>query len=406
MKHIISNRIETLKPSAIREFFKYSADPGVIALSAGGPAPESLPIMEIQKIIQEIFMDDPLSALAYGVSEGIPALRERLKKWLAEGYDSCKPSDDLLIVSGGLQCADLTGKVLLNEGDTVLCETPSFTGVLNVFRSYNANLVGIPMEDDGMNVEQLEKELCERKDVKLIYVIPNCQNPTGITMSLEKRQEVYRLAKAYGAMIYEDNPYGDLRFTGGTISNIKSMDTEDLVLYAGTFSKILSPGIRVGYLVAPKTIFDRFVVAKQVADVHTNIPGQMLALRFMEQYDIREHITKLRKVYEKKCGLMLREMEKQFPTGVCFTRPLGGLFVWVTLPGGMDGGEFCKQMAEERKVAAVPGSAFAVSTGECQNAFRVTYSSPSEEEIMRAVLRIGELLHEWVGTLTIIDRKN
>jgi 2-aminoadipate transaminase len=290
---------------------------------------------------------------------------------------------------------DLLCKCLCNEGDTVICEDPSFIGSLNAFRSYRANLVGVPMEEDGIHLGLLEAALKANPATKLLYLIPNFQNPTGITMSLAKRKAVYELAKRYGVLILEDNPYGDLRFAGESLPTIKSMDTEGIVAYAGTFSKILSTGLRVGYLIAPLGLMGKLVVAKQCTDVHTSMLSQLVCHRFLTEYDIGAHIERNQKVYAEKCGLMLAEMAKGFPEAVSFTKPQGGLFIWSALPKRMDGAGLATRLVRDRKVCVVPGSAFAVAAdGSHQNCFRMNFSMPSPEKIVKGVGVVSELLRE------------
>ena len=241
MEYQFSERVKSLKPSAIREILKNSSDPSVIPLSAGNPAPDAFPYEAVRKISQELLQNTPIDALQYGVTEGYTPLRQHLKGYMAQKHHVGTQDDDILITSGAQQVMDLLTKTLLNEGDTVLCEAPSFIGSLNTFRSYRAKLVGIPMEEDGIDTQKLEEALNTEKNVKYLYTIPNFQNPSGITMSLEKRKKVYELCREHNVIILEDNPYGDLRFAGEDVPSIKSLDTEGVVVYAGSFSKVISP---------------------------------------------------------------------------------------------------------------------------------------------------------------------
>ena len=392
MEYHISDRMKTLKPSAIREIFKYAADPAVISLAAGDPAPETLPVEDIRRLMGEVLGENPMKALLYSQSEGHPPLRQAVRDWVKERYHSVRDDDDVMIISGAQQCMDLTCKVLCNEGDTVICEDPSFIGSLNCFRSYNTNLVGVPIEDDGICLEGLEDALKANPNTRLIYVIPNFHNPTGISMSLAKRKGVYRLAQQYGAIILEDNPYGDLQFAGEKLPTIKSMDTDGIVVYAGTFSKILSTGIRVGYMVVPKGLTAKMTVAKQCADVHTSMPAQLLCTAFLAQCDIDAHIAGIKEIYREKCTHLLSEMEKHFPKEVSWTRPTGGLFVWVTVPERLDVQEFATALVRDHKVCVVPGSAFGVDAQAVSHCFRVNFSMPSKEKISTAIPIIGQAL--------------
>ena len=251
MEYKFSDKVAGLKASAIREILKFTADPEVISFAAGNPAPEAFPKEKIAEISAELFRDDPILALQYSVAEGYTPLRDFLKGWMTEKGCFHKEFDDLIITSGGQQANELSCKVLLNEGDTLICESPSFIGSLNAFRSYNVNLVGVDMDDDGINLEKLENALKTEKNVKILYLIPNFQNPTGRTMSFAKRKAVYELACKYDFIILEDDPYGELRFAGENVPTIKSLDTEGRVIYSSTFSKLISSGFRTGYCSAP-----------------------------------------------------------------------------------------------------------------------------------------------------------
>ena len=232
MEYRFSDRVSSLKPSAIREIFKYAADPSVVSLSAGNPSPDAFPVKEIAEISAKVFAEDPISVLQYSVSEGYTPLRKHLTEYMKKEHNTGSDNDDILITTGAQQIMDLCSKALVNEGDVVICEAPSFIGSLNTFRSYNAKLAGVPVEPDGMSTEMLEEALKANPNAKLIYTIPNFQNPSGVTMSLEKRKKVYELAKKYGVLIIEDNPYGDLRYSGEYVPNIKSFDTDGIVIYA------------------------------------------------------------------------------------------------------------------------------------------------------------------------------
>ncbi|MBO7254348.1 MAG: PLP-dependent aminotransferase family protein, partial [Clostridia bacterium] len=282
-----------------------------------------------------------------------------------------------------------------NEGDTVICENPSFIGALNAFRSYNTNLVGVDLEDDGINIEALENALKANPNTKIIYVIPTFQNPAGITTSLEKRKAVIALAEKYGVIILEDNPYGELRFSGEDVPTMKSLDKNGVVVYCSSFSKVLSAGMRIGFLCGRSDIIQKVVVAKQVNDVHTNIFFQLLASDFIEKYGLDDHIKGIRQLYREKCSLMLSEMDKHFPKHIKYTRPDGGLFIWVTLPEKYDADLFAKEGVKE-KVAVVSGTAFTPKQGDSSCSFRMNYSTPSDEQIVLGVERLGKLLERYI----------
>lgn len=396
MEYIFSDRVNGLKPSAIREIFKYAADPSYISLSAGNPAPEAFPKAEIAAISQKLLEEDPILALQYSVTEGYPPLRAELRRYMRENHHTGTEEDEILITSGAQQIADLLSKSLLNEGDVVLCEAPSFIGCLNTFRSYNARLCGIPMEPDGIDTELLEKALASEKRVKFLYTIPNFQNPSGITMSLEKRKRVYELAKQYGVLILEDNPYGDLRYQGEPLPTIKSMDTEGIVLYAGSFSKVISPGMRVGYAIGPKPVIQKMVVCKQGQDVHTNIWSQVVCHRFLTEYNFDAHLENLRRLYTKKQALLLSLMEEHLSPYITWDPFDGGLFAWCHLPEGVDMLDFC-QKAVERKVCVVPGTAFLADESAPCDAFRINFSTPTDEQLTKGITVLGQLIRDIVA---------
>lgn len=394
MDYHFSDRVSKLKPSAIREILKHTSNPEVIPFAAGNPAADAFPKETIEKISSEILNSDPIGALQYSVTEGYSPLRELLKKELAVKNCFIKGRDDLIITSGAQQANELASKVLCSDGDTLICESPSFIGSLNAFKSYNVNLVGIELEDDGINIEKLEIAIKSNKNVKLLYLIPNFQNPTGNTMSLEKRKAVYELASKYDFIILEDNPYGDLRFRGEDIPPIKSFDTEGRVIYSRTFSKILAPGLRVGYVSAPSEIISKMIVCKQVADVHTNIWAQQICFKFMEKVDIESHLSSIRKIYKSKYELMEEGIRNHFSDKVKVTEPEGGLFIWATLPDSIDMMTFCKKAVEEYKVAVVPGNAFTISENDRTNSFRMNFSTPSDDQIVLGCEILGKLTKE------------
>ena len=393
MEYKFSERVLTLKPSAIREIFKYAADPTYISLSAGNPAPEAFPVKPLAEISAKLMAENPILALQYSTTEGYTPLRDHLRAYMREKHNTGRDFDDILITSGAQQIMDLFTKSILNEGETVLTEAPSFIGTLNDFRSYRAKLVGIPMDTDGMNMEALEKALRTEKNVKFIYTIPNFQNPSGITMSLEKRKKLYELAKQYGVMIREDNPYGDLRYAGEALPTIKSFDEEGIVLYAGSFSKVISPGMRVGYAIGPKPVLAKMTVCKQGQDVHTNIWSQVLCHRFMTEYDYEAHLDGLRALYTRKRAFLLDLMEKNLAPHITWDPFDGGLFAWCHLPAGVDMQAFV-QKALEKKVCVVPGTAFLTDENEPCDAFRINFSTPTDEQLQKGIELLGEAVRE------------
>lgn len=394
MDYIFSDKVSSLQPSVIREILKFTSDPEVISLAAGNPAPKAFPVKEIAGITAKLLAENPINALQYSVTEGYTPLRNRLKERMKKAGCFDENSDELIITSGAQQANELACKVLLNEGDTLFCEAPSFIGSLNAFKSYNVNLVGVPMEEDGMKLDALEEALRTANKPKLIYIIPNFQNPTGLCTSLEKRKAIYELAKKYGVMILEDNPYGDIRFAGENIPSIKTMDKDGIVIYSRTFSKTLAPGLRVGYVSAPKPVIQKMVVCKQVSDVHTNIMAQMICDEYLKNYDMDAHLEEIRAVYRHKCGLMLDEIDKNFSKKITVTKPEGGLFIWATLPEGSDMMGFCNTAVQKYKVAVVPGTAFLIHETDKTSSFRLNFSTPTDEQLIKGCEILGKLSKE------------
>lgn len=394
MEYTFSDKISNLQPSAIREILKATADPEIIPLAAGNPAPDAFPVEEVQKIASDILAANPVGALQYGVTEGYQPLRDTIAKWMKDKENIGREFDSVLITSGATQIMDLVTKVLCNEGDTVICEEPSFIGSLNCFRSYGCKLKGVPVEADGMDIDALEKTLSETDNAKFIYTIPNFQNPSGATMSLEKRKRLYALAKKYGVIILEDNPYGDLRVTGENVATIKSMDEDGIVVYAGSFSKILAPGIRVAYCVAPQAITAKMTVGKQAEDVHTPMLNQMIVYEWFKNYDVNAHIKKIQDIYRKKLSLMCDLIDEELGDFVEYVRPEGGLFVWCKLPDSVNMLDFVRR-AVEKKVAVVPGTAFLCDDKADTQYIRLNFSTPADDGIVRGIKALAELSKEY-----------
>jgi len=396
VNYTFSDGLRDLQPSAIREILKYASVPGVVALSAGNPAPEAFPVKEIAEISARLLAERPIDVLQYGATEGYQPLRNHLKDYLASKYSCGTDNDDILITSGAQQVMELVTKTVCNQGDEIICESPSFIGSLNSFRALGAKLIGVPVEADGMNIEALEEALKSHDRVRFIYTIPNFQNPAGVTMSFEKRQRLYALAKQYNVLVVEDNPYGDLRFAGENVPSIKTLDEDGLVVYAGSFSKVLSSGMRVGYALAPKTLLAKMIVAKQGEDVHTTQWAQMVCHEFMTTYDFEAHLERLRAIYKQKAQLMMDLIDEHLlPAGITYNRPEGGLFIWCKLPEGVDMAEFCTKAVKEHKVAVVPGSAFNVS-GEHLQYFRLNFSTPTDDAMREGVARLGAFAKEYI----------
>ena len=377
MQYNFSNRFKNLKPSPAGDILAMMGDPTLIKFSGGNPATDSFPIDKITEFSNEVLTTKPLSVLEYGLTEGYHPLLQEAKKFLNRDGNVVRDDDMMICTSGSQQIADCLAKVVCNEGDTVLTEDPSFLGVLDSIRSNGANLVGVKMEDDGIDLSDLEEKLQIKPTPKFIYVIPNFQNPTGITMSLEKRKAVYELCKKYGVLILEDNPYGQLRFSGEAVPPIKSFDEEGIVIYAASFSKIIAPGIRVACAVGKPEII-----------------GAIKQVKFLNDCDMDAQIEKLKEIYGAKNKVMQDEMAKNFHPSVKYTKPEGGMFVWVTLPDGVDMMKFVGE-ALENKVALVPGTAFLADTSMPCQSFRMNFSTPSTEDIIKGIEILGKLTYKY-----------
>ena len=387
----LAERVKGLKGSAIREIFKIIGQPDMISFAGGIPAPECFPHEELGEIARDILMKEGVKALQYGVTEGYGPLRD----WVTDRMGDqglLKEGDAVLITTGGQQGIDLGAKVLLNEGDGVAVEAPSFIGALNAFRAYNTRLYGVPLDDDGMNMEALKQTLTANPHIKLIYTIPTFQNPSGITMSLATRKKMIELAARYDVLIMEDNPYEEQRFAGEPVSPVKSLDTAGRVLYLGSFSKMLAPGMRVGWAVGPAPVIGRMTVVKQVNDVHTNLLAQMMIMEYDRRHGLDQHVAEARNVHGEKCRWMLSCMDRYLPMEkVAWTRPQGGLYIWCTLKDGGDSAALVKQCAA-RKVAFVPGNAFAADMDAPNPGFRLNFSAALPEKIEEGIRILGDVI--------------
>ena len=385
----LASRVTGLKASAIREIFKLVGQADIISFAGGIPSPELFPTKEWGFLLNKMMTDNGKQALVYGVTEGYAPLIEIIGKRLKKDGIG-KKFDSTIVTTGAQQAIDLTTKALVNEGEGIIVENPSFIGSLNSFRSYNAKLFGVEMDSDGINIEKTE-EILKTQNIKLIYTIPTFQNPMGITQSLEKRKKLLELAEKYDCHIIEDNPYGELRFSGEAVRAIKSMDENGRVIYVGSFSKTLSPGIRVGFVCCHKDIMNRIVVVKQVNDVHTPLMNQMLVAEYIKNYDYDEHIKKGCRLYGEKCALMLESIEKYFPKCVTHTNPDGGIFLWCTMPQNADSKKIFEK-AIDAKVAFVPGNTCMVDIDAPSNCFRLNYSTASNENIVKGIEILGGIL--------------
>ncbi|WPC44683.1 PLP-dependent aminotransferase family protein [Clostridium sp. JS66] len=388
-----SERADGLKASEIRELLKLTEMPEIISFAGGLPAPELFPVKEMEGIMQKVLERDGKVALQYSSTEGFKPLREVIAKQRMTPAKVSVTADDIAMTTGSQQGIEFSAKVFVNEGDVIICESPSYLGAINAFKAYMPKFVEVPMDEHGMIMEDLEKALKANPNAKMIYTIPDFQNPTGITMSDDRRKKVAELAAEYKIPVIEDNPYGDLIFEGTRHPSIKSFDKEGWVIYLGTFSKNFCPGLRLGWICAAPEILEKYIVVKQGADLQCSTLDQRATALFMETYNLDEHIESIKKVYGKRRTLMLECLDKYFPKEVTHTNPYGGLFTWVKLKEGLDAAEILKEALKEN-VAYVPGGSFFPNGGH-PNYFRLNYSCMPEDKIVEGVKRLGTVLAKY-----------
>lgn len=409
-----SQRMKGMSSSIIRELLKLTQQPDIISFAGGLPAPEIFPIERFQTAASKVLREKGSLALQYSPTEGYIPLRQLIVERMAR-YGIDVTSDNVLITSGSQQALDLIGKILVDPGDQILTESPTYLGAIQAWRAYQADFVSVPIDADGICVDKRFEEAL-RSGPKFMYILPNFQNPAGVTLSLERRSRLVQIADHYGIPIVEDDPYGDLRFEGDHIPPLIVLDAQlqasrhetrngqefllGDVIYLGTFSKTLAPGLRIGWMVAPKAVIKRCVMAKQGADLHTSPLTQMIAYEVAKDGFIDEHKYLIRQVYRERRDVMLAAMEKNFPGHVHWTHPQGGLFLWVTLPKELEATAVLEK-AIKNKVAFVPGLAFYpdAESGGGHNTCRFNFSNAQPAQIEEGIRRLGEVLAEAVANL-------
>ncbi len=406
-QHRYAQRTQRMTSSAIRELLKLTARPDVISFAGGLPAPELFPIEEFRAAAEAVLVQMGRQALQYSTTEGYAALREMIVRHMAR-YGIVVTIDNVLITTGSQQALDLIGKVLINPGDKVLTEEPTYLGAIQAFTMYGADYVTVPIDADGMQTQKLEEAL--RSGPKFMYVLPNFKNPSGTTLPLERRLDVIKMAERYGIPIIEDDPYGQLRYEGDHIKPLVVLDAESLhcetngrytgnVIYLSTFSKTLAPGLRLGWVVAPQDVIVRLVQAKQGTDLHSSTFDQMVAFEVARSGFIDRHVRRIREVYHRRRNLMLASLERAFPdpaSGVRWTHPQGGLFLWVEVPEWIDSGELLEDAVRE-KVAFVPGTAFH-PLGGGRNTMRLNFSNATDAMIEEGIARLGRAIERRLQT--------
>ena len=382
-----------MEGSVIREILKLVQNPEVVSLAGGMPDPATFPVEDIKKITQKVLSKNSARALQYSTTEGLPELRRCILDYLAKDGNNGE-LENIIISSGSQQGLDLVGKVFLNPGDIAIVELPSYLAALNAFHSYGGELTGVPMDDEGMQMDILEEKLTqlknEGKKVKFIYTISNFQNPAGVTMSLARRKKIIEIAHKFNVFIVEDNPYEKLRFEGEPIPSIYSLDNNGFVLSLGTFSKILCPGLRLAWVLGNKDIISKMAILKQATDLCTSILTQIIAYEYCKSGKLEENIRSNIQIYKRKRDVILNALDKYFPQEVTWTKPQGGFFVVATLPEYIDTGEMFKEAIEE-KVAYVPGGPF-FADGKGKNTMRLSFCYPSVEDIDEGIKRLGKVI--------------
>jgi 2-aminoadipate transaminase len=390
-----SKNVMNIKRSAIRDLLKITRQPDIISFGGGLPSPETFPVKEMEEISCQLLREKGTVALQYGPTEGEPALREEIAKWMRREKAAVTP-ENILVTSGSQQGLDLISKVFLDPNDIIIVELPSYMGGLQAFTAYRAKMVGVPQDNEGMRVDLLEKVLAKlarrSRKPKFIYVVPDFQNPSGVTMTLERRKHLLELAHKYEIPIIEDSPYRDLRFAGDFVPMIYSLDKENYVIALGTFSKLLCPGLRLAWITAPTEWMERMVTAKQSMDLSSPIFTQLIVAEYLKRGLLPQQVETIRKLYAKKRAVMINALQRYMPKGVEWTEPEGGLFLWVKLPKKMDTTALFPK-AVENKVAYVIGSAFHCN-GKGQNTMRLNFSYPSEAQIEQGIKRLAKMVRE------------
>lgn len=375
--------------SFIRAILKVTEGEDIISFAGGLPNPISFPKDELKQSTNRVIEKYGSKVFQYSQTAGLTELREYIAKHLCETQGMTIRHEDIIITTGSQQALDLLGKVLINEGDAVIMEEPGYLGAIQAFKQYRPNLCAIPLENDGMDIDRLE-DVLKTQDVKFIYTVPNFQNPSGISYSQEKRSQLLALSRKYNCILVEDDPYGDLKFDGNPYGYISKKDPSGSILL-GTFSKTVTPGMRVGFMVIlDSELRQRINTAKEAADLHSNIFSQYILWDYLTGNDISKHIAKIRRLYQKQCETMISSMEKYFPENITFTRPEGGMFIWATLPEDIAAMDIF-EMSKREKVVFVPGNPF-YTDGRNANTMRLNYTNCDVEMIVEGIQTLGEVM--------------
>jgi 2-aminoadipate transaminase len=393
MKNLFADRMATTHKSFIREILKITQDSDVISFAGGLPNPKLFPVKEFADACLKVLQDDGENVLQYSTTEGYLPLREYIaERYFVKRGLQASP-DEILITNGSQQCLDLVGKVFLNKGDRIIIERPGYLGAIQAFGIFEPEFVPIPLLDDGIDIDLLEQELKAGK-TKLLHTVINFQNPSGVTYSRQKREKLADIIKGHNMVLVEDNPYGELRFMGEDLPSMKSY-LPDSTIVLGSFSKVVTPGLRLGWICAAPDVMEKIVVAKQSSDLHSNYLSQRAVYQYLIDNDLDEHILNIKKVYKGQRDLMVSMIEKHFPEEIKCTKPEGGMFLWVTLPENLSSLHLFKLAAKEN-VAFVPGRAFYIDGGG-ENTLRLNFSNSDEEKIEEGIKRLAKVIK---GVLT------
>lgn len=388
-----AQRMDRVEPSAIKELLALGADPSIISFGGGYPDASLFPAAQLEQVFREIISAPGGAAMQYAPSEGLPRLREQIAALMCRDGMPCR-AEDVLILQGSQQGLDFAAKMLVDPGDVIITEDPTFLGALIAFNPSQPRYAAVPMDGEGMRMDALEAALQANPDARMIYTVPDFQNPTGVTLSLPRRKRLIELANRHDVIVLEDTPYRHIRFAGETLPTLKSMDTEGRVIHLGSFSKVLVPGLRIGWAVAAPALLDKMALLKVAADTQTSTLNMAAASLFLDRFDLDAHVAMLRAAYRQKKEVMLDAIRQHFPQDVTMTDPEGGLFTWATFAEGFDATAFMRDIAlPQARVAYVPGATF-FPVQEQANTARINYSAQSEDRIREGIAALGKVLRQ------------
>jgi 2-aminoadipate transaminase len=395
-----AKRMDNLKASEIREILKLTEKPEVISFAGGLPDPDLFPVKELEHIAVKVLREQGKEALQYATTEGYRPLRGKIADRMNRTLGTEWTVDNILIISGSQQGLDLTGKAFLDPGDVVFCESPSYLGAIQAYKAYDPQFIEVPTDDEGMDIDKFRELLQTTQQAKLVYIVPDFQNPTGRSWTLSRREQLIALANEFDLVIIEDNPYGELRFEGATIPSVQSLDTEGRVIQLGTFSKTFCPGLRIGWAAADSSLLAKLIMLKQATDLQSSTISQRQLDAYLDAYDLDEQIDRIVHVYRKRRDTMLEALKREMPEDVTFTVPSGGLFTWVELPPQLNARDLLVRCLEH-DVAFVPGGSFYPNGGH-ENTLRLNYSNMNEERIVEGIRRLGVVVRECTDSVKAV----